>query len=247
MMKRVSGLLEISISVAMLFGWLVCETAFAAERVTFQSGGILLTGYLCKPGGTGPFPLVVYNHGGGGGKIGGAPEETCDALAEAGFVGLSPVRRQSGSFRGDLDDIYAGLRYGQGLPYVDRQRIGLMGFSRGGLLTVIAATERADFRAVVVMAAVGSVNRGPLARIRSNLKSISAPVLLLVAGNDTGSRRSRGMNMVQGNRELAQALKAAGREVRAIEYPPYGTDGHTMFFEVGEYWKDVVSFLREHL
>ncbi len=246
-MKRMSKLLTISISAAMLFGWLLPVPAFAAERVTIQGGGERLTGYLCKPGGTGPFPLVVYNHGGGGNIIGGAPEETCDALAEAGFVGLSPVRRQSGSFRGDLDDIDVGLRYGQGLPYVDRQRVGLMGFSRGGLLTVIAATERAELRAVVVMAAVGSVSRGPLARIRNNLKAISAPVLLLVAGNDTGSRSSRGMNMVQGNRELARALKAAGREVKAIEYPPYGTDGHAMFFEVGAYWKDVVSFLRQHL
>jgi dienelactone hydrolase len=232
-------------AVLLFSGSLSAPTA-VAERVTFRSGDMRLTSYLCKPKGAGPFPLVVYNHGGMGDKVGGAPSETCDALAVAGFVGMSPLRRQTRPLSGHIDDVYAGLQYGLELPYVDRQRIGLMGFSRGGLLTLIAATQRADFDAVVVMATAGG-RRGQTARIMETVKTITAPVLLLVAQNDTGSNRTQGMNTLQGCRELAQALRASGRDLSYIEYPPYGTDGHTMFYEVGDYWKDVVAFLRKHL
>ena len=56
------------------------------EKVIYSKGRNTLSGSLCKPQGTGPFPVVVYNHGGTGPIIGGAPEETCTALAEAGFL-----------------------------------------------------------------------------------------------------------------------------------------------------------------
>ncbi len=246
MTRRPHKLLVVFGSSVMLFGWLLSVPAAAAERVAFSGDGIQLTGYLCKPEGSGPFPLVVYNHGGMGSIVGGAPRETCDALAKAGFVGMSPLRRQTRSLRGHIDDVYASLQYGLGLPDVDRQRVGLMGFSRGGLLTLMAATQRDDFRALVVMATAFG-GRGQMARVMQNLQAITAPILLLVAQNDTGSRRTRGMNTLQGSRRLAQALRASERDLSYIEYPAYGTDGHAMFFEVGNYWKDVVTFLRKNL
>jgi hypothetical protein len=55
------------------------------------------------------------------------------------------------------------------------------------------------------------------------------------------------MNTLQGCRRLAQALRSSERDLSYIEYPAYGTDGHAMFFEVGNYWKDVVIFLRKNL
>ena len=44
------------------------------------------------------------------------------------------------------------------------------------------------------------------------------------------------------------ALRAAGKEVESIVYPPFGDDGHRLFFVVRpEYWTDVVTFLDRHL
>src|SRR3989338_889745 len=70
-----------------------------------------LKGFLCKPAGNGPFPVVTYHHGGKEGAIGGAPEETCGALADAGFVGFAPIRRDDLSFEDNLSDVRAAIEY----------------------------------------------------------------------------------------------------------------------------------------
>ena len=58
-------------------GGLLCLAgAHAAERISYRSGGLTLAGYLCLPVGPGPFAAVVYNHGGVGDRVGGAPRET---------------------------------------------------------------------------------------------------------------------------------------------------------------------------
>ena len=58
-------------------------------QVGYQSGSLELEGTLCIPPGTGPFPTVVYNHGGLREEIGGAPEGQEDlqrSLSEAAGV-----------------------------------------------------------------------------------------------------------------------------------------------------------------
>jgi dipeptidyl aminopeptidase/acylaminoacyl peptidase len=139
----------------------------------------------------------------------------------------------------------AAFDYLKALPYVDRERMGIMGFSRGGMLTYQAAARRKDFKAVVIMAtAIGPGGRG---LDLHEVDSINAPLLLLVAENDTGSFRTHDMNTLEGTKKLSHALEAAGKDVKLIIYPPYGSDGHTLFFSVGKYWPDIVEFLKEHL
>lgn len=157
--------------------------AVSVQTVSYQSGGLMLTGYLCTPSGAGPYPGVVYNHGGLGTTIGGAPEETCTALAQDGFVGFSPIRRQTISLDGHLDDVLAGADYLKNLSYVDRNRLGIMGFSRGGLLTYMASTVRSDFKAVISTAPAPAGNT--LASYLPEAWKVTAPVLILVAENDT--------------------------------------------------------------
>ena len=207
--------------------------------VVYHSGDLELKGWLCTPEGVGPFPAVLYNHGGLGDQIGGAPLETCEELARDGFVGFSPIRRQTVPLEGHLDDVLAGVDYVKGLPYVDSRRLGIIGFSRGGMLTYFAAAARpADFKAIVIMAAAEEI----LGRYQSQTGDISAPVLLLVSENDRSPH-----DHVRVMLELKAALEAAGKEVEFIMYPPFGNDGHLMFFEVGDYWSDVQEFLQTHL
>ncbi len=111
-----------------------------------------LFGYLCTPRGIGPFPAVIFNHGGLGEVIGGAPEESCQALAEEGIVGFSPIRRQTIPFDGHVDDVQTAIDFVKSLEYVDSERLGLMGFSRGGLLTFIVSSQRSDLQAAIIMA-----------------------------------------------------------------------------------------------
>src|SRR5256886_6669953 len=52
----------------------------------------------------------------------------------------------NGGWRGSSEykDVVAGARYLQGLPYVDRKRIGIWGGSYGGLLTALALARNSD-------------------------------------------------------------------------------------------------------
>lgn len=214
-------------------------------EVVYTTKPETLKGYLCRPSGPGPFPAVMYNHGGVGNIIGGDPKETCEALAVAGFVGFAPIRRQTQSMAGHTDDVRVGLDYLLGLDYVDRNKVAMVGFSRGGALTFMAAAQGAPIKAAVIMAS--AVPPPQSGFTFADAVKIRVPVLLLVAKNDTGSRKTMGQNTFEGMRRMSSALTEAGNTPKLIVYPPYKQDGHEMFFEIGAYWADVVEFLKKHL
>jgi dienelactone hydrolase len=192
------------------------------------------------PAGAGPFAAVVYNHGGLGAVVGGAPVETCRALAVEGFIGVSPIRRATVPIAGHLDDVLAGLALARARPEVDAARIGVLGFSRGGELTFRAALDDRDLDAVVLMAPAPVM--GALDEDIARASELTAPALVLVAENDVYQADHLGLA-----RAVHQALQDAGKDVMLIVYPPFGTDGHELFYEVGDYWPDVVAFLHGHL
>ncbi|OHC65489.1 MAG: hypothetical protein A2040_13550 [Rhodocyclales bacterium GWA2_65_19] len=214
-------------------------------EVVYTTTPETLRGTLCQPAGAGPFPAVLYNHGGVGNIIGGAPKETCAALAAAGFVGFAPIRRLTRSTAGHPEDVQAGLDYLLRLDNVDRKRIAIVGYSRGGALTFMAVARGAPVKAAVIMATAAPPPQSGFSF--DDAVNIRVPVLLLVAENDTGSRKTMGQNTFDSMQRMSAALTKAGNPPRLIVYPPYGADGHEMFFEIGAYWKDVVEFLKKHL
>ena len=230
-----------SVAVAALFA---AGTARGAETFTFQSNGETRSASLCKPVGSGPFPAIVYNHGSSGGKgvVGGAPNETCKALAQAGYVGLSPYRTLNNSLREHHADIEAAVAAISTQPDIDSTRIGIMGFSQGAMLSFNVAARNPKIKAVVVMAGGATPKCGA-----GEAAKISSPVLILVAANDTGSRSAAGHNVVKETQEMADALRAAGKDVVYNVYPSYPGDGHQMFSQIGSYWHDVLDFLKKHM
>jgi dienelactone hydrolase len=228
-----------------LGGLLCLAGAQAAETISYRSGDLVLSGYLCLPAGPGPFAAVVYNHGGLGDRIGGAPRETCEALAAAGYVGFSPLRRATRSLDGHGDDIRAAVARLHQLAGVDASRIAMIGFSRGALLTYQAAIETASLKAAVLMAT--AVPPRQFARSLAKPADIAVPLLLLVAENDTGSRATKGRDTLAATRDMHRALVEAGKDVSLIVYPPHGDDGHALFFSLGAYMSDVLVFLNRHL
>ena len=252
-MKIGYAITSLLVSLVLLIGHETTHHASAQEKavggkvkeVVYTTKPKTLKGYLCRPSGEGPFPAVLYNHGGVGNIIGGALKETCEALAAAGFVGFAPIRRQTRSMADHLDDVQAGLDYIQGLDYVNRNRIAMAGFSRGGALTFIAAARGTRIKAAIIMA---SANPPPQSGFTlKDAVKIRVPVLLLVAENDTGSRKTMGQNTLETMRRMSTALADAGNTPKLIVYPPYSDDGHDMFFEIGTYFKDVIEFLKKHL
>jgi dienelactone hydrolase len=141
---------------------------------------------------------------------------------------------------GHLKDVIEGVRHASKLKKVDATRIGMIGFSRGGLLTYLATIRNPDLRAAIILAPAHG--RGVLESSFEQSNRVRCPILILISENDNTK-----FDLVSLSSRLEQALKRADRTVQRIVYPPFENDGHRRFFTIGSYWSDVESFLRQHL
>jgi dipeptidyl aminopeptidase/acylaminoacyl peptidase len=157
--------------------------AYTRSEVTYDSGGVTVSGVLLRPHGRGPFPGIVLNHGyidppfyvTGQGL---AREQ--DYLARAGFVVLhTDYRGHAGSDPASGLDREARLGYTRDAinavlalerePYVDPDRMAMLGRSMGGGVTLNALVVYPDLvEAAVVYASVSS-------RYLDNLRHFTAP------------------------------------------------------------------------
>lgn len=103
---------------------------------------------LKKPEGDGPFPAVIFIHGG----IGDNQEYTramldwsvAELLFKEGFVVFSTDYRVDLSGK-DIDDIVAAFKFVSDRPYVDSRKIAYFGDSHGAYLAIMAATKTNPF------------------------------------------------------------------------------------------------------
>ena len=175
-------------------------------EVFYPSAGLRIQAYLHKPDGNGPFAVVVYNHGS---RIGqerrSAPfEHIGRLLTGAGYVALVSERRGYGRSDGltwpqdvggnkarvvarlhdETDDVLAAVDYLRTLPFVDTKRVGIMGWSFGGVVTMFAVSRSTAFAAAVNQAG-GALTWNDNPSIRSALiaaaEKVTTPTLLLVA------------------------------------------------------------------
>jgi len=141
-----------------------------------KAGSFSVQGWLMLPKEYDPakkYPLIVEVHGGpasaqiahwgGGGGLGAA------AFSALGYFVLQPNPR--GSFgqgeaftqanrkdfgHGDLDDILAGVDTVLARYPVDPGRVGIMGWSYGGFMTMFAVTQTGRFKAAVAGAGISN-------------------------------------------------------------------------------------------
>jgi dienelactone hydrolase len=109
-----------------------------------------LTGKLTKPQGDGPFPAVVLLHGCGG--IVKNNDDWAERLTSWGYVALQVdsfgPRGQSNIYSNTMliplhlrvQDAYDAKSYLAGFPFVDRNRIAVMGWFTGGNITLAAVS-----------------------------------------------------------------------------------------------------------
>jgi dipeptidyl aminopeptidase/acylaminoacyl peptidase len=118
-------------------------------------------------------PAIVQVHGGPTAQWLHGFDPFAQFLVDRGFVVLEPnVRGSTGygvAFRdaalkdwggADLEDVAAGARYLQSLPYVDPERLVVFGGSYGGYLTFMAVTRKPDlWRAGVAWVGITDLQR----------------------------------------------------------------------------------------
>lgn len=129
--------------------------------VAYTCDGLNIYGVISLPRTPGTYPVVLYNHGGDGGL---SPLEIDQPLAGAFVFAASSFRDEAVHWFGvdyrsdgppspwdrDVDDALALLDCVETLPQADPTRVMILGGSRGGGVSLLAAARQPDrFRCVI--------------------------------------------------------------------------------------------------
>ena len=236
------------------------------EIFMLQSEGLRLRVYMAIPQvGSKPFPSVQIHHAGGGYEA--IYEHMARLLAERGIVGVAMIHRgYSGSDgemeygKGEIIDIGNLTEAMRARPFVDPDRMGIMGYSRGGH-NAILAIERFDYfkagalwstpvdmlelvRVVPWIAEIigGFPDQIPEEyHIRSSINfvdQVSCPLLLIHGENDE-------IVSVSHARRLAEALEA---HAKPFEIKIFPGEWHTWSMSrFDNNWQITMDFFERHL
>ena len=138
------------------------DSRFRLEKLAYRSGTLRVFAYLYAPvRSVGPQPTVIFNRGSFvRDEFAGEVLTIFHRLAQAGFVVLAPMYRQSGGGEGrdemggaDLEDLMATVDVVRALGVVDTRNLFMYGESRGGMMTYQAVRDRYPLRAAAVYGA----------------------------------------------------------------------------------------------
>ena len=235
-----------------LAAWTVLAAALAAgtvqaqqrETISFESRQkgqpVQVTAEIYWPSATGPVPALVIHHGSGG--VSDAREgrfaREISAMGVAAVVidsfkprGVSSTVQDQSAVTGqdfNLDALMALKALGNN-GRINRNKIGITGFSKGGTSTLMAAHE-AQVTAAGVPAGLRyalHVSFYPSCSAQYyRPQTTGAPIYMLLGGADTYV----GFEPCQ---TYGEALRAAGARVEVTVFPnaPHGFDGGRPYFD----------------
>lgn len=227
----------------------------SGETVQFVSDDATIRAYLARPTDRpGRLPAVIILH-----EWWGLNEQivgVANRFAREGFVALAVdlYSRQGYKVTQDpneaadlmnnlssqraLRDLNAAVIWLKQLPHVDPPRIGMVGFSMGGILALTVATHNSDVKAVVVF-------YGKVPPIET-LESLLAPLQFHYAGKDGWVTR-------QEVDRLAQGFQQFNKPGEILTYP---NADHSFFNEKREVyrqeealqaWQKTLRFFSQYL
>jgi dienelactone hydrolase len=247
--------------------------------VRMSGKDLTLDSYVIRPDRPGRFPLVIMTHGTPGGwddaffrniakRTPTSFNTPAVGFAQRGYATLSIMRRgfglSGGGYAEDLlrpcdylaaervaaDDIVVAIAAARREPWVDPDRILLLGHSTGGL-TMLAVAERNPAGVVGILNFDGGYHSmarpGEACRPDRLVGAVAAfgrtarvPSLWLYAEND----RSYGPELA---RQMFAAYSAGGAPAQLQILPPFGTDGHDLIIRAeADTWLPIVEpFLAE--
>jgi len=132
----------------------------AVSAITYSSGGLKVKGYLAVPKEGDRLPAVIFNRGGNR-EFGEITDEQAirrlGGIARWGYVVAASQYRGTAGGEGkeefggsDVDDVLNLIPLLESIPKVDGTRIGMFGWSRGGMMTYLALARTDRIAAAVV-------------------------------------------------------------------------------------------------
>ena len=203
---------------------------------------------ICKPAGQAPFAVVIWNHGlvRDAATFANAQRgwrNMCEALAAEGYLAYIPIRRfvrnlGPADITREADELSKAVNTAIAMPDVDRTKVAIMGHSRGATLALMVAVKRRDL-AAVILTAPAPIPPKFLGDTMDRVRSMSAPVLLMVEKGDE-------LGGLEATREIDDRLKRRSKDDhRTIRYDRGG--GHFLFIKKDYWWDDLRTFLEEKL
>lgn len=129
-------------------------------KITYLSDGLKVSGYLSVPKKAGKYPCIIYNRGGN--RDFGALDDDrvlrfLGETASWGYVVVGSQYRGNAGGEGkeefggnDVNDILNLIPLLAQVNKADASRIGMYGWSRGGMMTYLALTKTNQIKAAVV-------------------------------------------------------------------------------------------------
>ena len=108
--------------------------------------GAYIPAALRKPEGKGPFPAILYIHGGVGGNgmeaaVRMLGRRVPQSFHERGYVGFATDYRRFHFGEDEVQDVLAAYRKLESFPFVDNSRVAVIGGSHGGYLAQMLAAR----------------------------------------------------------------------------------------------------------
>ncbi len=129
------------------------------KDITYLSDGLKIKGFVAMPKKAGKFPVIIYNRGGNRefGSLNDFELYFMAKFANWGYVVIGSQNRGCCGSEGkdefggnDVNDTLNLIPALKEIPQADTDRIGMWGWSRGGMTTFLAMTKTDKIRAVVV-------------------------------------------------------------------------------------------------
>ena len=172
--------LSLSQEKLILSGW--GEKAFyktIVKKIVYNSDELEVEGYLAYPEFiTDKIPLIIWNRGGNrkDGKIDDfLAKGMFGEIASWGYAVLASNYRKDDEFGGrDVNDIISLIDLSKEIPFCDETKIGMEGWSRGGMMTYKVLSKNSLIKCAVIISGLADlfrseVNRSGLSKVYRQL------------------------------------------------------------------------------
>jgi dipeptidyl aminopeptidase/acylaminoacyl peptidase len=251
LLKNLDGKIVEQKMVKLKSGW---SDKVECYKIKYLSDRLKVIGFLLKPKVEGTkFPVMIYNRGGNldFGKISEGTLGYLSYLASNNYVVLASQYRGNDGGEGreefggrDVNDVLNLIPLARSLPFTAPDKIAMLGYSRGGMMTYLAIKRGAEIKAAAVVGGVIDIEQVYVERDESmkNVikelvgmkesawrersvyywpEKINVPLLILHGEEDWRVKVSQA-------KKLSEKLKELGREHELVIFPKgdHGLDTH---------------------